>query len=134
MKILRAIDIAPDAHLSEPIERGWHSRGNRAYIVRDSVTNSVILASTLTALAEYLNAECARTQLERVSVRGLYEAADKRNGYTGGLHKMRYLVSRCDLSDSHVAFEQARREGVDKATLLTEASVKQRGVDVPVVV
>ena len=124
MKVLRAVDITPDTRLSEPIERGWHSRGNRAYIVRDAVTNSVMLGSTLTALAEYLNAECARNQFERVCARGLYEAADKRNGYTGGLHKMRYLVSTCALADSHVAFEQARSEGVDKATLITEMPVR----------
>ena len=123
-KVLRTIDIAPDTQLSAPIEKGWHSRGNRAYIVRDSITNSVMLGSTLTALAEYLNAECARNQFERVSARGLYEAADRRHGYTGGLHKMRYLVSRCDLTDSHIAFERARSEGVDKATLITEVLVK----------
>ena len=123
-KVLRTIDIAPDTQLSAPIEKGWHSRGNRAYIVRDLVTNSVMLGSTLTALAEYLNAECARDQFERVSVRGLYEAADKRNGCTRGFHKMRYLVSRCDLTDCHVAFERARNEGVSKATLITEVLVK----------
>lgn len=83
-----------------------------------------MLSCKLTTLAEYLNTECARNQFERVSARGLYEAADKRNGYTSGRHKMRYLVSRCDLADSHVVFEQARSERVDKATLITEMPVR----------
>ena len=117
MASVSAIDIPPGKTLPGPLQRQWHNRGNQAYIVHDVATNSLILAQKLAAVASYLNEEYARNPFERVSARGLYEAADKHDGYTGGLHKMRYLVSRCDLDTAHIAFEHAR-DGVDKATVL----------------
>ena len=121
MRAVKAIDIAPGRQLLGPIKKGWHSRSGKAYIVRDAVTNSIMLASKLSVLAEFLNQKYARNQLECVSVRGLYEAADIRQGsYTGGLHKMRYAVSRCELDNSHVAFTQACGEGFNRAMVITE--------------
>ena len=121
MKQLRVTEVPAGVALTEPIEKGWHARRGYAYIVHDTLTNTVTLATKLTVLAEHLNQEYARCPHEQVCARGLYQAADKRSGYTGGRHKMRYLVSRCDVADSHLVFEDARA-GVEKATVLTEAS------------
>ena len=107
----------------EPVKKEWHSRNNHAYIVQDAVTNTVMLGAKLSTLAQYLNDEYARNQFERVSARGLYEAADKHGGYTGGYHKMRYLVSRCELGNSHIAFENARTAGAHTAKVVTEQMV-----------
>ena len=104
--------------LSGPIQKSWHSRGNNAYLIHDMATNSVIIGSKLTDLAEYLNT-CARNEREFVSTRSLYESADKRGAYMGGVHKMRYLITRCDYSDSQVAFEQAmQKDGVVRGVVV----------------
>ena len=121
MKQLLAVEVAPGTMLTEPLKKGWHSRGNHAYLVHDTVSNTLSLACKLTTLAAHLNQANARAPFEQVSARGLYEAADKSSGYTGGLHKMRYRVSRCDLAESHIAFEQARQAGIGKAQVLIEA-------------
>ena len=89
-----------------------HSRGNFAFIIHDVVSNTLILSSKLSTVAQHLNNKYARNTFERVSTRGLYEAANKHTGYTGGHHKMRYLVSRCNLNDSHIAFKHAHGIGV----------------------
>ena len=118
---LRAVEIPPGTALTQPVKKDWHARGEHAFIVHDAVTSTLILASKLTTIAAHLNREFARNRFERVSARGLYEASDnKRGGYSGGLHKMRYLVSKCDLAESHYAFERARQAGVQRATLLSE--------------
>ena len=120
MGCLRVIEIPSGVPLKEPVTRELRSRGNKAYIIRDSVTGTLILTQKLTAAAAHLNAEYARNHLEHVSVRGLYQAAGKHDGYTGGYHKYRYLVIPCELDKAHIAFERARALGAQKATLLTE--------------
>ena len=82
------------------------------YIVVDVATDSVIIASKLTCIADFVNRE-ARCPAEIVSVCGLWQAADKMR-----LHKRRYIVSRCDISESEAVFEKAR-EGFKRATLIT---------------
>lgn len=120
MRHPRAIEIPFGVTLTEPISREARSRGNKAFIIRDALTNDLILTQKLTAAVEHLNAHYARNPLEYVSIRGLYQAAGKHDGYTGGYHKMRYLVTSCDLDKAHIAFEQARSLGAKRATMLTE--------------
>ena len=119
----KALHIEKDVKLKGPLKKDWHARRCQAYLirVRDSVTHrdSLILTQKLSAAAAYLN-QNAHTSFERVSAKGLYQAADKTEGYTGGFHKMKYLVSRCELADAHIAFERARALGVERATLLTD--------------
>ena len=119
MRQLRVLEIPPGAMLSRPLQKGWHARGNHAYIIHDTRLNSVLLSTKLSILAQYLNQQCARFPQEHVSVRGLYEAADKRSGYTRGLHKMRYFISKCDLADSHIAFQRkSGQPGIDRAAII----------------
>ena len=119
----RAIEIPPGVALTEPISREFRSRGNKAFIIRDALTNDLILTQKLTAAVDHLNAHYARSPFEHVSVHGLYQSASNHNGYTGGYHKMRYLVTLCELDKAHIAFEQARSLGAQKATVLTEVPV-----------
>ena len=107
-----------------PMQRDWHARGDCAYVCYDAHTNSIILASKLTSLAKILN-ENARNKYEIVKVSGLFSAAH--NGsvapYSGGLHKMRYGISRSNLTHAHNdAIEKARSMGASKVCLVTEVS------------
>ena len=112
-------DILPDS-IMKPVQKGWHARGKNAYIVHDILTKELLLSTKLSVIANYLNQQ-ARHPQEYVSVRGLYEAADKRCGYTKGLHKMRYRISTCDLAKSHLVFQQhAYKAGVERAAIITE--------------
>ena len=116
----RAIEIPSGVTLTKPISRELRSRGNKAFIIRDALTNDLILTQKMTSAVDHLNAHYARNRLEHVCVRGLYQAAGKHDGYTGGYHKMRYLVIPCELNQAHIAFEQARSLGAHRATMLTE--------------
>ena len=119
MRQSRILEIPPGVLLSRPLQKGWHARGNVAYIVHDTKSNLILLSTKLSNLAQYLNKECAHVPQEHVSVRGLYEAADKRSGYTRGLHKMRYFISKCDLADSHIAFQlKSGQPGIDRAIIV----------------
>lgn len=120
---LRAIEIPPGVALTEPIAREVRTRGNKAFIIRDAHTHDLILTQKLSTAVEHLNAHYARNPLEHVCVRGLYQAAGKHDGYTGGYHKMRYLIIPCELDKAHIAFEKARSLGVQRATVLTEVPV-----------
>lgn len=117
---IRVIDIPVGATLTEPIKADWHSRSNLAYIVYDEPTKSVFLATKLKTLASHLNDVCARCPLEHVSTRGLYEAANKKF-----LHKMRFKVTRCHTESAHIAFEQALKSGVNRASIITEFAVTE---------
>lgn len=120
----RAVDIPTGVSLSKPMLKESHTRGNKAFIIRDAHTNDLILAQKLTTVVEHLNAYYARNSLEQVCVRGLYQAAGKTDGYTRGYHKMRYLVMPCELDKAHIVFERARALGAQKATVLTEINTR----------
>lgn len=113
------IELQRDVVLSYPIKRDRHTRGNKAFIIHDIVSNSLILGQKLTTLATHLNENYARSSLENVSTRGLFEASVNHNGYTKGYHKNRYRVTSHDLDTAHTAFEQAR-QGIDTASMITE--------------
>ena len=121
---LKVVDIAEGAAVLPHVRKDWHARGNSAYIVWDAPTNSIILASKLTSLAAYLNDNLARNQFERVKVSGLYGAAESSSaGYTGGLHKMRFRVTRSNLERAHKdAIQKANELGVSRISLVTECA------------
>ena len=121
-RTIKVVDIPPDMIVTEPVKKDWHSRSGHAYLVHDELTNSLIIGSKLKAIAAHLNDQYARSRVEHVSQRGLYEAvANKQGGYAKGLHKMRYRVSRCELADAHITFEQARNSsGAERASIVTE--------------
>ena len=76
----RATHLAHGSRLTMPLHREKHARRACAYIVRDVATDELMLGQKLAAIASYINSECARNRYERVSARGLYEAADKSGG------------------------------------------------------
>ena len=116
---LSAIDIPEGKVLLQPVKKDRRGgRSGHAYIVYDNHTNSVMLASKLTTMAQYLNDRYARNRFETVSARSLYEAADTKSGYP---HKLRYHVSRCEMTSAHIAFQKRRDLGVTRATLVTES-------------
>ena len=118
----RVIDIS-EGTVTKPLAQEWHARGKRAFVIHDCVTNSLVLTQKLTAAADYLNDNCARNHRERVSARGLYEAAGKVGGYNGGYHKLRYLVTPCSLETAHLDLLQKTRDlGVCKARILTSTT------------
>ena len=118
---LKVIDVPQGSIL--PVRKDWHSRGDAVYIVWDSHTNTVILSSKLTSLAEILNEKYARNKYECVRVSGLYGAAlSGSDGYTGGLHKMRYKISRTDLGRAHEeANKKARQMGASISAVVEVA-------------
>ena len=117
---VKAVHIEPSFKLRTPLVKEWHARRNQAWIIHDSVTNTVLLAQKLPLLAAYINKEYARNRFERVTTRGLYEAADRSQSEGKQPHKLRYIVSGCALDHAHVAFESIRAKGVSHATLLTQ--------------
>lgn len=124
MGCAKAVEIPEGVSLTKPILKEGHTRGNKAYMIRDAHTNDIILTQKLTTVVKHLNDYYARTPMEHVSVRGLYQAAGKHDGYTQGYHKMRYLVIPCDLDQAHIEFERARSSlGTHKATVLTDLFV-----------
>eukprot|EP00966_Prymnesium_polylepis_P065941 1529914-Prymnesium_polylepis.1 len=105
---LTAVQIPVNELLTMPIQREHRSRRGQLYTIHDTVTNTAIIAQKLTDAAIHLNHHYAYSRLERVSARGLYEAANKQGGHTNGLHKMRFRVSRCDLTNAKSALEDVR--------------------------
>ena len=118
---VNAIHLEPSFQLRTPLVKEWHARGNQAWIIHDSVTNTVLLAQKLPLVAAYINQQYARNRFERVTTRGLYEAAHQSQSEGKQPHKLRYRVSSCALDHAHVAFESVRSKGVQHAALLTQA-------------
>ena len=123
-RLVTAIKLEPSVKLDGPLVKEWHARGNHAWLVNDSVTSTLLLAQKLHLLVSYINEKFARSRFERVTTRGLYEAAtlvDLAPSECKQPHKLRYRISRCVLDDAHVVFESVRTEGASHAILLTEA-------------
>ena len=117
-RCLSVVDIPEDKVLLQPIKKDRRGcRSGHAYVCVDLATNSVMLASKLTSLAQHLNTEYARNRFEAVSARSLYEAADSKNGFP---HKLRYHVKRCPMTSAHMHFQKLRDMGVNRASLITE--------------
>lgn len=81
------------------IQKEWHARRNRCFLVRDRHQSYLLLTQKLGALAEFINKTCVDHDVERVSHVGLYEIADAipDMGRSRGLHKMRWRVQTCEL-------------------------------------
>jgi hypothetical protein len=116
-EMLKVIDIPVDALSAVPLPKEHRARRSQLYTIHDIVTNTMVISQKLTDAAIHLNRDYASNHYERVCARGLYQAANKHDGYTGGLHKMRFRVSRCDLSNARSALQGIT--GIDKAQLLT---------------
>ena len=115
---IKAVHFEPTSKLITPLIKEWHARGNQAWIIHDCVTNTVLLAQKLPLLAAYINGQYARNRFERVTTRGLYEAANQPEGKQP--HKLRYCISSCPLHLAHVAFESRRSNGMSHGALVTQ--------------
>ena len=117
------VEIQPGMSLTDAISKEWHARGDHMYIVRDHITEQLLMASKLKILVSHINEQLARNAFERVSTRGLYESVGENHGSRGTyqkLHKQRYRVSRCDRNHANIILETSRACGTQRATLLTE--------------
>ena len=117
--MVNVIDVPVVDILETKVTREHRARRSQLYTIHDTATNSAIITQKLTDAAAHLNLQYATNRFEVVSARGLYRAANNHAGYTGGLHKMRYRVWKCDLSQANAALEYIRSISVSKAELLT---------------
>jgi hypothetical protein len=96
------------------------TRRNAAYLIRDIGGSGILLLTQkLRLAADFINHRLARSQMERVTETGLFDAADTDGNRVNGFHKLRYHVTRLDIGEARDAFQQARAlAGVHKAVIL----------------
>ena len=102
------------------LAREKRTRSDRAYIIHDVKTGTVVLTQKLQHAADFANDALAEAERERVTVQSLYEAIGTSGNRVDGCHKMRYRITRCDLHTAHRAFTHARQQpGVRLAVVVT---------------
>ena len=114
---MTAIVLPQHANLLK-LRKEKRNRRSMAYLIHDAKSATLMLTQKLPLAVEYINARLAEAEREKVSVAGLYEAADTQHNRINGFHKMRYLIRRCDFSKAHQLFGEAR-EDAREAILLT---------------
>lgn len=96
------------------------TRRNSAHLIRDARSGTLLLTQKLRLAVEFMNEYLAQSEMEKVSVASLFEATGTDGNRVNGFHKLRYHVSRCDLSEAHGALEAARAQpGTRLAIILT---------------
>ena len=86
------------------------TRRQAAYIIRDARSNTLILTQKLRLAVEFMNNYLASSEMERVTVQSLFEAANTDGNRVNGMHKLRYNVSRWNLGVAHRAFEDLQSQ------------------------
>ena len=115
------ITLTPAQYLQQ-VHREKRARRDVVWIVQDLKSRTLLLSQKLQQAADFINRHLATVDRERVSLAGLYEAADTAGNRVDGCHKMRYKVVSCPLRDSHSTFNQMRNQsGVATAIILTSA-------------
>lgn len=108
-------------HRLLPCDREKRTRRGAAYTIVDAKSGTVILSQKLQYAVMYINRFLAQARRERVTVQGLFEAADSIGNRVDGFHKMRYRIHRCEVDQAHTAFEVARQEAeAQRALILTD--------------
>ena len=102
------------------IQKEWHARRNRCFLVRDRHRSILLLTQKLGKLAEFINKTCVDHDVERVSPVGLYEIADAipDMGRARGFHKMRWQVQTCELSSEAIEEFEAWRPFYKRAVVV----------------
>lgn len=102
------------------IQKEWHARGNRCFLVRDRHQSYLLLTQKLGAVAEFINKTCVDHDVERVSPVGLYEIANAipDMGRSKGLHKMRWRVQTCELDSEAIEEFEAWRPYYKQAVVI----------------
>jgi hypothetical protein len=104
------------------LAREKRTRNDRAYIIHDVKTGTVVLTQKLQHAADFANDALAEAHRERVTVQSLYEAIGTSDNRVDGCHKMRYRITRCDLHAAHRAFTRARQQPDVRLAVVVTAS------------
>ena len=110
-------------HALLPCSREKRNRRAAAYVIYDAKSGTQLIAQKLQHAAMYINRQLATAERERVTVQGLYEAADTSGNRVDGFHKMRYRIQRCDIAQAHEVFNQAARKchNVQRSVVVTNS-------------
>lgn len=114
------IAVAPTQRL-QLLKKERRTRHAIVWIVHDVKSGTVLMAQKLQHVAEFANNHLSEARRERVTVQGLFEAADTGGNSVDGCHKMRYRVTRTEMTKARAQFDRTRSEdGVITAIILTD--------------
>ena len=122
VKIMTKVITVQRAQYLQNVQRERRNRRDVAWIIHDSKTETLLLSQKLRQASEFINQHLADFERDKVSVAGLYEAADASGNRVDGFHKYRYRIVRTPLSGAHSIFNEMRKaSGVNSAMILTKA-------------
>ena len=114
----KVIALTPTQYV-HPLQREKRTRRDTAYVIHDVKSNTVLLTQKLHHAVDFINDHLATVGREKVTVSGLYEAADTFDNRVDGCHKMRYRIQSSALNKAHSVFNQARSGIRGEAMILT---------------
>ena len=114
------IVVVPTQQL-QLVKKERRTRHPIVWIVHDIKSGTVLMSQKLQHVAEFVNNHLSEARRERVTIQGLFEAADTDGNTVDGCHKMRYRITRTEMSEARAKFDRTRSEaGVITAIILTD--------------
>jgi len=105
---MKCIQLNPHERLGA-LAKDAHAKKDVAYMLEDRSHEWAVLAQSLPLLAQFVN-ECVSNgeRCERLSVTGLFENLNRRDGASGGWVKGRYRVTSVSRNAAVAEFEAIR--------------------------
>ena len=92
------------------IHRDFATKKDVVYLAESRNKDLLLLCQSVPKLAEFINDNLTEEQWDRVSVTGIFEAINRRDGRRGGFHKGRFRVSCVPRNEASEKLESLRGE------------------------